>query len=131
MAVYQAVAVLPMQCRLRPTLRQDDTMTESDFLGLTDDLFRRIEDALEDAGLDTDCLINGNVMEIEFEDGAKIVVNRHVPNREMWIAAKSGGFHFALREDGQWLAARDGAEFGATLSQVVSAASGEAFRFVV
>ena len=48
MAVYQAVAVLPMQCRVRPTLRQDDTMTESDFLGLTDGLFRRIEDALED-----------------------------------------------------------------------------------
>lgn len=105
-------------------------MTETDFLGLTDALFRRIEDALEDAGLDADCLISGNVLEIEFDDGAKIVVNRHVPNRELWIAAKSGGFHFALR-DGQWLAARDGAEFGATLSQVVTAAAGEAFRFAI
>jgi len=105
-------------------------MTESDFLDLTDRIFQRIEDALEDAGLDVDCLISGNVLEIEFDDGGKIVVNRHVPNQELWIAAKSGGFHFALR-DGQWLAARDGAEFGATLSQVVSTAAGEAFDFAL
>lgn len=105
-------------------------MTESDFLDLTDRIFQRIEDALEAADVDADCLISGNVLEIEFDDGAKIVVNRHVPNQELWIAAKSGGFHFALR-DGQWVAARDGAEFGATLSQVVSTAAGEAFRFVV
>ena len=28
------------------------------------------------------------------EDGGKLIVNRHVPNREIWVAARSGGFHF-------------------------------------
>lgn len=105
-------------------------MSETEFLSISDDIFRRIENALDDAGLDVDCVISGNVLEIEFDDGAKVVVNRHVPNQELWIAAKSGGFHFASR-DGQWIAARDGAEFGATLSQVVSAAAGETFQFSV
>ena len=109
-------------------------MTESEFLtvagAVLDDIESRLEQAADSAGVDLECSRSGNVLEIEFDDGAKIVVNRHVPNQELWIAAKSGGFHFALR-DGQWLAARDGAEFGATLSQVVSTAAGEAFRFVV
>ncbi|SCK13142.1 iron donor protein CyaY [Vogesella sp. LIG4] len=105
-------------------------MSETEFLSISEAIFRRIENALDDAGLDVDCVISGNVLEIEFDDGSKVVVNRHVPNQELWIAAKSGGFHFAQR-DGQWIAARDGAEFGATLSQVVSAAAGEPFQFSV
>lgn len=105
-------------------------MNETEFLRLSEDIFRRIENALDDAGLDVDCVISGNVLEIEFDDGGKVVVNRHVPNQELWIAAKSGGFHFACR-DGQWVASRDGAEFGATLSQVVSTAAGAAFSFSV
>lgn len=105
-------------------------MTETEFLTLTDGIFWRIEEALDEAGLDVDCLKAGNVLEIEFDSGEKIVVNRHVPNQELWIAAKSGGFHFA-RRDGQWIAARDGAEFGATLSGVVTLAAGCDFEFAV
>ncbi len=105
-------------------------MTESEFLTLTDGIFTRIEAALDEAELDLDCLKMGNVLEIEFDSGDKVVVNRHVPNQELWIAARSGGFHFALR-DGQWLAARDGKEFGATLSAVVAQAAGCDFVFAV
>jgi CyaY protein len=103
-------------------------MNESEFLKLTDSLFTRIDQALEDAGLDVDSVLNGNVLEIEFDDGGKIVVNRHSANQEVWIAAKSGGYHFALQADGRWIAARDGAEFFATLSQAVCLASGEDFE---
>ncbi|KZE28889.1 CyaY protein [Crenobacter luteus] len=101
-------------------------MNESEFLNLSDEVFERIETALDEAGLDVDCLTNGNVMELEFDSGAKIVVNRHTSNQELWIAARSGGYHFAWR-DGAWIAARDGAEFFATLSRAVSEAAGEAF----
>ena len=103
-------------------------MTESEFLAVTDAIFQDIDRALDAAGLDCDCLLMGNVLEIEFDSGAKVVINRHVANLELWIAARSGGFHFALR-DGQWLAARDGAEFGATLSRVVAEAAGSPFDF--
>lgn len=102
-------------------------MTDSEFLILTDGIFTRIENAIDDAGLDADFLTTGNVLEIEFDNGAKIVVNRHSSNHELWIAAKSGGYHFAWNE-GQWLAARDGAEFFSTLSQAIREASGQDFE---
>lgn len=99
-------------------------MNESEFLDVTDRIFSRIEDAIDDAGLDADFVSNGNVLEIEFDDGGKIVVNRHASNQELWIAAKSGGYHFAFK-DGQWLAARDGAEFFSTLKTAIAQACGE------
>ena len=99
-------------------------MNESEFLDVTDRIFSRIEDAIDDAGVDADFVSNGNVLEIEFDDGSKIVVNRHAANQELWIAAKSGGYHFAFK-DGQWLAARDGAEFFSTLKTAIAQACGE------
>ena len=102
-------------------------MTESEFLNLTDGIFSRIEAAIDDAGLDADYLTNGNVLEIEFDNGSKIVVNRHTANQELWIAATSGGYHFA-RSGEQWIAARDGAEFFSTLSAAIRDASGEDFQ---
>ncbi|MDN0081344.1 iron donor protein CyaY [Crenobacter sp. SG2305] len=103
-------------------------MTESEFLDLSDAIFARIETAIDDAGLDADTVCNGNVLELDF-DGVKVIVNRHTPNQELWIAAKTGGYHFA-QKDGVWLSARDGAEFFATLSQVVSDAAGEPFTLM-
>ncbi|WP_293760881.1 iron donor protein CyaY [uncultured Aquitalea sp.] len=100
-------------------------MTESEFLDITDTIFRRIEEAIDDAGVDADYLRNGNVLEIEFDDGDKIVVNRHTANLELWIAAKSGGYHFGWR-DGQWVASRDGKEFFSTLADAVRAAADDA-----
>lgn len=90
-------------------------MTESEFTQLADRIFSRIDGAL--GNTDIDCNLNGGVMEIELEDGSKIIVNRHTPNREIWIAAKSGGFHYQLKE-GQWLNTRDGSEFFNTLSEL-------------
>ncbi|HWA36527.1 MAG TPA: iron donor protein CyaY [Burkholderiales bacterium] len=63
------------------------------------------------------------VIELEFEDGSKMVVNRHAAAREIWVAARSGGFHF--RWDGAaWRDTRDGSELFAALSKLISAQSG-------
>ncbi len=99
-------------------------MTESEFLQHSDALFADIEDQIDEGGWDFDCQFSGNVLTLEADDGSQIIVNRHTPNQELWIAAKSGGYHFAER-DGQWLATRDGSEFFAVLSEALSAAAGE------
>lgn len=99
-------------------------MTESEFLQHSDALFAYIEDEIDNAGWDFDCQRSGNVLTIEAEDGTQVVLNRHTPNRELWIAAKSGGYHFA-EQGGRWLATRDGRAFFAVLSEVLSAACGE------
>lgn len=99
-------------------------MTETEFLQHTDQLFAHIEDELDQGDWDFDCQTHGNVLTIEADDGTQIIVNRHTPNQELWIAAKSGGYHFAY-QNGAWLAARDGSEFFAILNQALTAASGE------
>ncbi|MDO4878980.1 MAG: iron donor protein CyaY [Neisseria sp.] len=98
-------------------------MTESEFLQHSDGLFAHIEDQIDAQDLDFDCRREGNVLTIEAADGTQIIVNRHTPNQELWIAAKSGGYHFA-EQDGQWLATRDGREFFTVLSEALSAAAG-------
>ncbi len=61
----------------------------------------------------------GGILEVEFDDGSKIIVNRHGAAREIWVAARSGGFHF--RWDGAaWRDTRGGGELFAALSQLVS-----------
>lgn len=90
-------------------------MTESEFTRLSDEIFARIENALDNTEID--CSLNGGVMEIELEDGSKIILNRHAPNREIWVAAKSGGFHYSL-QDKLWISSRDGSELFGKLSEL-------------
>jgi CyaY protein len=102
-------------------------MTESEFLALSEKTLNVIEAALERAAnasdLDIECSRTGNVLEIEFVDnGSKIIINSQAPMQEIWIAAKSGGFHYK-RERGQWINTRDGSELLVALSRMVSAQS--------
>lgn len=103
-------------------------MTESEFLDLADATLNAIETALEDAcdasDLDVECSRSGNVLEIECVDnGSKIIINSQAPMQEMWLAARSGGFHYKY-DGSQWLNTRDGSELYATLSDVVSSQAG-------
>ena len=100
-------------------------MDDREFNSLADAALARIEAALEASGADLDFeLAAGNVLEIEFSDGSKIIVNRHGVAREIWVAARSGGFHF--RWDGAaWVDTRDGAELMAKLSTLASQPAGE------
>jgi len=99
-------------------------MNETEFEALAGEALQAIERALEASAIDADFeLKEGGVLEIEFADGSKIIVNRHGAAREIWVAARSGGFHF--RWDGSaWRDTRHGTELFAALSKLVSAQSG-------
>jgi CyaY protein len=97
-------------------------MTDSEYLRLADTLFRQLEHGLEAADLDYE-LAAGGILEIEFDDGSKIVVNRQPPMREIWVASRSGGFHYRW-QDGAWRDGRGGGEFYADLSAMASSQSG-------
>ena len=105
-------------------------MEETKFQALAAEALQRIEQALEASGVDADFeLKEGGVLEVEFADGSKIIVNRHGAAREIWVAARAGGFHF--RWDGSaWRDSRDGTELLALLSRVVSEQSGRAVQLV-
>ena len=107
-----------------------DTTDEKDFLTRADAQLALIESALEKAQeaevADFDFELKpGGIIEIEFADGSKIIINRHAAAREIWLAARSGGFHF--RWDGaQWRGTRDGEELLAAISRCASQQAGTA-----
>jgi len=102
-------------------------MTESEFNRLADAALSRIETAMDDCSGDVECSRSGNVLEIEFSDGQKIIINRHDVNQEIWVAAKSGGFHYAWL-DGAWHSRRDGSELFGKLTELF-AGQGEPIAF--
>ena len=99
-------------------------MDERQFEALAGEALRSIERALDQSGVDADIeLKEGGVLELEFGNGSKIIVNRHVPNREIWVAARSGGFHFRA-DGGAWRDARSGGELGGELTRLLREQAG-------
>lgn len=106
-------------------------MTESEFLALAEQTLGEIETAFDraadDADVDIECSRNGNVLEIELGDArAKIIINSQAAMHEIWVAARSGGFHYR-HAGGQWLNTRDGSELFTALSQIASEQAAAAF----
>lgn len=95
-------------------------MNESEFLTLAEEALDAIERSVESCAVDIEIERTGNVLTLELEDRSKIVVNSQAAMHQIWVAAKSGGFHFARVED-QWRDTRDGTELFAALSRVLSA----------
>ena len=99
-------------------------MTDSDFILAADRTLaaigEAIDRALDRADADVDWNLNDGILSIECDDGSKLIVNRHVPNREIWVAARSGGFHYRPAA-GVWRDSRSGNELGAALAALLRA----------
>ncbi len=105
-------------------------MEEREFNGLAEAMLRRIEDAIEACGADLDLEVKpGGVLEVEFEDGSKVIINRHTAAREIWVAARSGGYHFRP-EAGGWVGTRNGEELMAAVGRCLSEQAGAPVRLV-
>lgn len=98
-------------------------MTEEQFQDSCDRVLRAIEYGLDAADADIEASRRGPVLELEFDDGAKVVVNGNAPVREIWVAARSGGFHFR-EADGRWVDTRSGEELFASLSRLATQHAG-------
>ena len=104
-------------------------VNESEFNRLADETLQRIARALDDAAVDCDSGFKGEgVLEVEFADGARLIINRHAAAREIWVADRSGGFHFRHGEDGRWMGTRDGRELMELLGELASAHTGQPTR---
>ena len=80
---------------------------------------RQCDDWLQQGVVDIDTNRSGGLVELEFPNGSKIVVNKQPPLHEIWLAARNGGFHFRY-VDKAWCDTRDGVEFFARLRQHVA-----------
>jgi len=100
---------------------------ESAFIALTDRVLETIGTALDAADNDLDWSENDGVLTIECADGSRVIVNRHLPNRELWVAARSGGFHFRA-EGGAWRDTRSGEELATALERLLRSQAGAVVR---
>ena len=97
-------------------------MDESAFLAAADATLDRIglalDAALETSDAELDWSLKDGVLTIECADESRIIVNRHLANREIWVAAKTGGFHFRP-QDGRWRDSRGDDELAALLARLL------------
>ncbi len=100
-------------------------MTETEFFEASEALFEALITAVEEAGLDVECERSGNVLTIEADSGEEVVVNRHTPTQQMWIASRKGGKPVGLHERKK-KNTRDASSFWAALNEALSFACGEA-----
>ncbi len=99
-------------------------MTATEFEKLADAALEDLSVALEESSVDCDCEPKGSgVLELEFADRSRIIVNRHSAAQEIWVASKAGGQHFRWSGTG-WVNTRDGTELFAALSKLVGHQSG-------
>lgn len=107
-------------------------LADSEYRSLAAELLSTIEATtdrwLQDDVIDIDTQRSGGLLELSLPQGSKIVVNTQPPLHEIWLAARSGGYHFRY-ENGQWRDTRDGAEFFDVLSRCASEQAGLALQF--
>ena len=123
-----------------PTMTAEPRDSPAEADGLTDAEYRRRADAvlaaveaavdswLQADIIDIDTQRTGGMLQLGFPDGSQIVLNTQPPLQEIWIAARSGGFHYRLL-DGRWCNTRDGSEFFAALSECASRQAGKPLVF--
>ncbi len=96
-------------------------MSETEFNLRVEKTLQRIEQAVEASGADIEFENAGDILTLEFADGSKIIVNKQGAAAQIWVAAKSGGYHYDYHQTGDhWVNDQSGAELFAELSGIVS-----------
>jgi CyaY protein len=116
-----------------------EAIDDKQFHQLGSNLLQSIEVALEaaDDKLDLDLDVErqgGNVINIRFRDKSVIVVNTQPPLHEIWVAAKSGGYHYrwaGTMATPLWLDTKTGRELLGDLTQFASAQAGQAVKITL
>lgn len=83
-------------------------MTEAEFeriyrasLLLIEDV---IEQAIETDNIDLDYETVNDILTLECADGSSIIITKQSATQQLWLAAKSGGFHFEYdQKEEAWL----------------------------
>ena len=104
-------------------------MAETEFHKLIDEIYIQIEDQIDESGADLDYESSGGVMTITCEtNGSKIILSRQPATGELWVAARSGGYHFRM-EGNDWICA-SGESLAELLSRAIQEQNDETLTFL-
>ncbi len=107
-------------------------MTDPEYLDLAEAALAAIEQGCDRLNEATDADIDnqrvGGMITLTFANRSQLVVNLQPPLHEIWLAARTGGYHY--RHDGrQWLDTKTGEELFENLSREASLQAGMPLRF--
>ena len=94
-------------------------MTETENLQQAKHLFDAILSHIENKHDNLETQVHGAVLEIENDDGQKVIINQQAAMKEIWLASRAGGYHFKFDNDA-WVNTRDGRDFWDYLAEVVA-----------
>ncbi|MES2979371.1 MAG: iron donor protein CyaY [Pseudomonadota bacterium] len=110
-------------------------MTELEYLDHAEAALKAVElccDQInETSDADIDNQRTGGMVTLSFSNRSQIIINLQKPLQEIWMAAKSGGFHYRFDAPrAQWLDTKTGTEFFESLSRCASEQSGQSLKFL-
>jgi CyaY protein len=104
-------------------------MKDAEFKRQFDATLLAIEQAIENSDADIEFETANDILTLEFPNRSKIIINAQSAVRQLWVAARSGGFHYDFdTASGTWRSHQTGAELFAELSRLASEQAGEAIR---
>ena len=109
-----------------------DRLSDAEYRRLSDAVLAGIEATvdrwLQEDVVDIDSHRTGGLLELSFPNGSKLVINTQPPLQEIWLAARTGGFHYRCI-GGHWRDTRDGSLFYERLSACASEQAAKPLRF--
>ncbi len=100
-------------------------MNEAEFHRQVSQILLRVEQAVEDSGVDIDFENAGDILTLEFTNGSKVIINKQAAANQIWVAARAGGFHFSFDAGKKlWLNDQGGEELFTQLSRLASEQAG-------
>ena len=107
-------------------------MTDLEYMDRAEALLRAIESRCDELNDSTDADIDnqrvGGMITLAFADASQIVINLQKPLQEVWLAARSGGYHYRFNGQ-QWRDTKTGSEFFTDLSHAASQQAGQTLVF--
>lgn len=94
----------------------ENIVEERQYHELADAALALIEARLEAADVDFERAAGG-ILEVELEDGGTIIVNKQAAAQEIWVAARSGGFHYRW-DSAAWVDTRSGEELQSAMARL-------------
>ena len=86
----------------------------------------QLEELLDDCDADIDYDTISDILTIEFANDTKIIINFQSAHDQLWLAARSGGYHYDLdSQTGQWKNDRSGEDLYDDLSRLATEQAGE------
>lgn len=106
------------------------SLSEARFHDLVDATQHAVEDIFDDSDLDIDLENSGGVLTVRFDNGTQVIISRQAPIRQLWLAARSGGFHFDYDEESErWICDTSDELLGEMLVRITLEQSGTELEF--